>query len=160
MPRQFYILLAVTMLFLSAQLPAMAEKEGEVAGDHWAYSAVERLHEKGLIEDYREEGSEGIELLTRSEFADIVAEVWEAIDRVIPQTGHGTPVNIFDGQDGVFTSPIPGMLKWSGSPDDGSDNRNRAPMIKTAARMSIMTAFCLRGDKRGFFLMDGIRPSR
>ena len=67
---------------------------------------------------------------------------------VIPQTGHGTPVIIFDGHDGVFNSPTTGIFKCRDSPDCGSDRMKIAPMINAIEKTSIMIALCLRGDKR------------
>lgn len=67
---------------------------------------------------------------------------------VIPQTGHGIPVTIFDGQEGVTNSPITGIFKCRGAPDCGSERINRAPMTNAIDKTSIMIALCFRGDKR------------
>ena len=87
MQRVGYVLGALLILVALAVPAAAQQPFADVPQDHWAYNAVSRLAEAGLLEGYPDGTFAGGRYLTRYEFAQAVARM---VDR-LEQMGGGEP---------------------------------------------------------------------
>jgi hypothetical protein len=82
MRRVGFVLGAVVVL-LGALVPALAQQPfADVPLDHWAYNAVNKLAETGLIEGYPDGTFKGKQPLTRYEFAQAIARMMERMEQM------------------------------------------------------------------------------
>src|SRR5690625_846340 len=74
-------LLTAALMFLIAAAPAFADVPyPDVAPDHWAYEAIERLHNAGLIEGYPDGTFGGERTFTRYEMAMVFDRILRRYD--------------------------------------------------------------------------------
>ena len=67
---------ALAALTLAAAIPAMAQGPfSDVPTDHWAYSAVDKLKNAGIVEGYPDKTYGGPRPMTRYEFAVAIARL-------------------------------------------------------------------------------------
>jgi hypothetical protein len=64
------------LMFISFAAFARAASFDDVPDSHWAYDAVEYLKDKGLVEGYPDGTFQGDKMLTRYEFAMVVARIY------------------------------------------------------------------------------------
>ncbi|HYE78337.1 MAG TPA: putative porin, partial [bacterium] len=85
MPRPWSArLAAVALALVLVAGPAVAAPFPDVATDHWAYAAVQYLQDKGLVEGYPDGEFKGHRVLTRYEFAIVVARLY---DKLVDELG-------------------------------------------------------------------------
>lgn len=82
MTKRGMALLTVTLMLLVAAVPALGADVPypDVAKDHWAYEAIERLHSAGLIEGYPDGTFGGERTFTRYEMAMVFDRILQRLD--------------------------------------------------------------------------------
>ncbi|MBE9566289.1 MAG: S-layer homology domain-containing protein [Proteobacteria bacterium] len=82
MRRVGYVLGAL-LLLMGVMAPAIAQQPfADVPLDHWAYNAVNRLAEAGLLEGYPDGTFRGRQSLTRYEFAQAIARAMDRLEQM------------------------------------------------------------------------------
>jgi len=85
-------LLLVAVVLLSA-VPVFAQDSfKDVPDDHWAYDAVAKLQDAGLIQGYPGGLFMGKRTLTRYEFAMVIANIYDSLKSMIPKDSSGNVV--------------------------------------------------------------------
>jgi hypothetical protein len=75
------ILVSAVVLLTLALAPSFAQQPfSDVPQDHWAYNAVNKLAEAGILEGYPDGTFKGKERLTRYEFAQAIARMLDRIE--------------------------------------------------------------------------------
>ena len=86
--RRVGLVLGALVLVLGALAPAFAQQPfADVPLDHWAYSAVNGLAEKGLLEGYPDGTFKGKQALTRYEFAQAIARMMDRVEKMAKEPG-------------------------------------------------------------------------
>jgi hypothetical protein len=76
------------VVLLGVLAPALAQQPfSDVPLDHWAYNAVNKLAEQGLIEGYPNGTFKGKQPLTRYEFAQALARLMDRVEQMAKQPG-------------------------------------------------------------------------
>ena len=82
------VIFLISALLIAICLPAFAAQFPDVPTDHWAYSAVQDLTDKGVIQGYPDGTFSGKRALTRYEFAQALAKAIPVIAK-LAGTGAG-----------------------------------------------------------------------
>jgi len=80
------VLLAIA---LGPAFAAAAQPFSDVPRDHWAYNAIERLSQQGVLEGYPDGTFKGKRTMTRYEFAVAIARIMDRIEGQATTTGGG-----------------------------------------------------------------------
>ena len=86
--RRVGFLLGALVILLGVLAPALAQQPfSDVPLDHWAYNAVNKLAEQGLIEGYPNGTFKGKQPLTRYEFAQALARLMDRVEQMAKAPG-------------------------------------------------------------------------
>ena len=86
--RRVGLVLGALVIVLGALAPAFAQQPfSDVPLDHWAYNAVNKLAEQGLIEGYPNGTFKGKQPLTRYEFAQAIARLMDRVEQMAKAPG-------------------------------------------------------------------------
>jgi len=95
---------ALAVLALSA-VPAMAQGPfSDVPTDHWAYAAVDKLKNAGIVEGYPDKTYGGPRPMTRYEFAVAIARLLDKIPVIPPDIAHQSDIDAIKAQLGGFAT--------------------------------------------------------
>ncbi len=90
--RRVVYLLGALVILLGVLVPALAQQPfSDVPLDHWAYNAVNKLAEQGLIEGYPNGTFKGKQPLTRYEFAQALARLMDRVENMAKTPGPAGP---------------------------------------------------------------------
>ena len=90
--RKVGLLLGVLLALVLAGAIAYAQQPfSDVPRDHWAYNAVNRLAEQGILEGYPNGTFKGKNTLTRYEFAMAIARMMDRVEAIASQGPAGPP---------------------------------------------------------------------
>ena len=90
--RRVGYLLGALVIMLGVLAPALAQQPfSDVPLDHWAYNAVNKLAEQGLIEGYPNGTFKGKQPLTRYEFAQALARLMDRVESMAKTPGPAGP---------------------------------------------------------------------
>ena len=90
--RRVGFVLGALIIIAGALVPAFAQQPfSDVPLDHWAYNAVNKLAETGLIEGYPDGTFKGKQPLTRYEFAQAIARLMDRVEQMAKQPGPPGP---------------------------------------------------------------------
>ena len=79
---------AVGLALVLMAVPAAASTFTDVPPDHWAYEAIDYLHQGGLVEGYPDGTFQGARPFTRYEMAMVIARVFTKIQDWQAMTGN------------------------------------------------------------------------
>lgn len=90
--RRVGFVLGALILVVGALVPALAQQPfADVPLDHWAYAAVNKLAETGLMEGYPDGTYKGKQPLTRYEFAQALARMLDRVEAMAKEPGPPGP---------------------------------------------------------------------
>jgi hypothetical protein len=96
---------ALAVLTLSVAVPAMAQGPfSDVPTDHWAYAAVDKLKNAGIVEGYPDKTYGGPRPMTRYEFAVAIARLLDKIPAIPPDIAHQSDIDAIKAQLGNFAT--------------------------------------------------------
>ncbi len=84
--KKLLTLALTTMLVCALVLPAMGKAFPDVPENHWAYKAVEELYAAGLVIGYPDGTFGGQRSLTRYEYAEIVARLYQRLQEIAAES--------------------------------------------------------------------------
>ena len=98
------VLLAIA---LGPAFAAAAQPFSDVPRDHWAYNAIERLSQLGVVEGYPDGTYKGKRTMTRYEFAVAIARIMDRVEQMGTGGGGGTGAAGAQGLKGEQGPPGP-----------------------------------------------------
>jgi len=96
---------AFAATLLSAAIPAMAQGPfSDVPTDHWAYAAVDKLKNAGVVEGYPDKTYGGPRPMTRYEFAMAIARLMDKIPVIPPDVARQGDIDAIKAQLAGFAT--------------------------------------------------------